>query len=98
MTDVAGAFELKLDKEGIAEILKGAEMQAMVAASTEQIASVAKAALPQGTEVETSFYTTDRAAGNVTIADGRGMVEQAENGVLSKAALGIGAEFKGGPE
>jgi hypothetical protein len=84
------SFELKLDNKGIAELLKSAEMHAMVDEATSRIVGDVRDSVPDGVNVETDSYTTDRAGGAVVIADIRGMIYQAENGVLTKAASQLG--------
>lgn len=86
-------FKLSLDHDGIAEILKSQEMRAMVDDATGKIAADVQSKVG-GMRVVTDSYTTDRAAGAVVIEDVRGMVEQAEHGVLTKSAKAIGADVK----
>lgn len=81
----------KMDNHGIGEILKSSDMTKMVDEATRKIAGDVQSQVGD-MEVLTDSYVTDRAAGAVVIADVRGMVEQAQNGVLTRAAQRHGAE------
>jgi hypothetical protein len=86
------SFRLELDHDGIAEVLKSQDMAEMVDAATEKIAADVQSVVGD-MPVTTDSYVTDRAAGSVVIEDVRGMVEQAEHGVLTKAAAAAGAHI-----
>lgn len=86
-------FSLQLNPKGIEEILKH-DLREMVDSATEEIADRVRASVKPGVEVTTRSYTTDRAGGAVVIEDVRGMAYQARDGVLTRAAKGIGADFK----
>lgn len=90
-----GKATLKLDSKGIGQILKSRDMRAMVDEATEKIQRNVDAATPYAAEkASVEQYTTDRVASSVQVNDLRGMTWQAEDGVLSRAALSIGADFK----
>lgn len=79
-------LSFRLDNAGVREILRGPEVRQLVDATAEEVAANVRALLSQGTVVDVSSYTTDRAAAAVTIVDVRGMGWQARDGVLTRAA------------
>lgn len=83
-----GAF--KLNRAGVAAILKSAEMAAMVDGAARKIAADAEAT--SGLPVEVATYTTDRAGAAVTITDPKALASQAKHGTLTRAAGAIGVE------
>jgi hypothetical protein len=82
----------KMDKAGIAEVLKSEGMRAMVDEAAEKIAAHAQSSVPANVQVGIQSYVTDRAAASVAIEDAAGMVYQAEHGTLTRAAKTIGAD------
>lgn len=83
-----------LDHEGIAEILKSAEIAGVVHSLAEEIAAHAdpEGEAEDGTVVDDAV--TDRAVSIVTIRDARGMIWQARDGRLTKAAAAAGLEVR----
>lgn len=86
--------EFELDAAGVREVLGSPEVRAMVDEAAGQIAERVRAAVPVPEAVEVHPYSTDRQAARVTIADRRAMAWQAKDGVLTRAATGIGADVK----
>jgi hypothetical protein len=86
------SLALKLDRGGLAELLKSREMRHLVDDATGRIAERVEHLVADDVDVVTDSYVTDRQAGAVVIADVRGMVYQAEHGTLTKAAAAVGAE------
>jgi len=84
----------RLDHDGIAEILKSAELATLVHGLAEEVAAQAdpNAEAEDGTVVDD--YVSDRAGSVVTIRDARGMLWQARDGRLTKAAAAVGLEVK----
>lgn len=82
---------LKLDHGGIAEILTSAPVAAAVREIADQVAAGVRSQKP-GAEVVVDSYTTDRAAASVTIRDVRALLWQVRDGVLTRAASGVGLE------
>lgn len=91
------AVNFRLDRSGIAELLKSPEVAAPLKSLGERVAGNVRAqglttgdgsALP----VEVSSYTTDRAAVSVTITHAAGVAMQAKHGALTKAAAAAGLE------
>lgn len=91
---MARRIKVSLDHHGIAEILKSSDMHEMVDEAAEKIADRVRGSIPADAPVVTRSYTTDRAAAVVVIEDLRGMVYQASDGVLTRAATSIGAQVK----
>ena len=84
----------RLDRRGIAEILRSEPVQQMVNAAALDIQMRVRAKLPPGARVLLEPYTTDRAAAAVVIADVRGMAWQARDGVFTRSVHEAGIEFK----
>jgi hypothetical protein len=87
------AKTVKLDRKGIASILKSQGMRAVVHEAAEDAAADLRTAgtvTRHNVEVEVHDYTTDRAASAVTIAHPAGLAMQAKHGVLTKAAQAAG--------
>jgi hypothetical protein len=95
---------VKLNHAGIAAILKGGEMHAVIAAKTEEVADhVRDAAGTVGAfkgsgeidvPVTSKVVTTDRAHGIVTLAHPAGVAVQAKYGLLTRAASAAGLQVK----
>lgn len=83
-----------LDRAGVGAILKGGEVRSMVGRATAATAGHARGLAGPGVEIVTRQGTTDRAVGQVIIADPKGLGLQATDGVLTKAAAAIGVEVK----
>lgn len=83
--------DFRLDSAGIAEILKSAEMQAAVTGLAESIAGDVRSQVGDA-EVVVDEYMTDRAAASVTIKHPKGLLLQARDGVLTRAASSAGLE------
>ena len=86
-------MKFRLDRKGVREILL-TQCGPAVNAAAAQAAARAKAAVDDDVPVETSPYTTDRRAASVTIAHPTGMLLQASDGVLTRAAAAVGLEVK----
>ncbi len=80
---------LKLDKRGIAQMLKSPAVAAVVHAAAEDVAARVDA---HGRPVEVRDYTTDRAASSVSIAHPAGLGMQAKYGTVTAAAAAAGLE------
>jgi hypothetical protein len=80
------AITVRLDRAGVAKVLKSAGVQRAVHRVAEKIADDVRSQKPDAAEVVVDDYTTDRAASSVTIKDARGRVWQARDGVLTRAA------------
>lgn len=83
---------IKLDRQGIREVLKSPEVRRVIHDITEQIADEVRASLDPDVDVVVDDYTTDRAASSVTIRDAAGKLWQVRDGVLTRAAAGQGLE------
>jgi len=79
----------KLDRAGVAELLKSAEFAAAVHGIAESIRGNVQV---NDAEVVVDDYTTDRAASSVTIKHPQALAWQARDGVLTRAASGAGVE------
>lgn len=79
---------VKLNKKGIAEILKSSGMAQTINGTAAKVA----AAVDSDEPVEVDSYTTDRRAAGVTIASERGETEEAVKGTLKRAAASVGLE------
>lgn len=87
--------QVQLDSDGMADLLKSGEVADVVHAYAESVAVTVRAALAAKdppVSVVTDRYVTDRAAASVLIADVRGRIYQARDGVLTKAAAAAGLE------
>lgn len=97
---------VRLNKAGVAQILKSSELQRAVTAAAEQVADNVRAQnikvgdrdggkhevdLP----VKVSSSTTDRARATVTITHPAGQAVQAKHGALTKAAAQAGLDVRG---
>lgn len=88
------AFKLdKLDSPGIAEILKSPAMAAVVRSTAQAVAAGVRQQQPSA-DVVVDSYTTDRAASSVTVRDLRAKLWQVRDGLLTRAAGGVGLEVK----
>lgn len=81
--------KVKLDYEGVGKILTQACRPAM---NRLAAAVAAEVDVPDDVPVVVRPYTTDRAAAAVTIAHPSGVVRQARDGALTKAAARVGLE------
>ncbi|MGW1998560.1 hypothetical protein [Embleya sp. NPDC001921] len=91
---MAPSWEFRLDYAGIREILRGDDVRRLVDGVADEIATRVRASVPADAPVEVRRYTTDRGAATVAIADARAMGWQARDGVLTRAAAGVGLEVK----
>lgn len=87
--------EIKLDHAGIEAVLKSSEVAGAIRGRAETVAAMVRGDVDAKDGVVVDNYTTDRAASSVTIRDTRGRLWQARDGVLSRAALSAGLEFRG---
>jgi hypothetical protein len=90
-------MKIKLDHPGVAAVLTSGEVASAIADLTETVASNAEGWETNSGEpipVVTSTYTTDRAAGAVTLAHAAGGPLQAKYGVLTEAAARAGLEVR----
>ncbi|MGW0504142.1 hypothetical protein [Micromonospora sp. NPDC003241] len=86
---------IRLDRKGVAELLKSAPFAAAVAAKAAAIKATVSAhqsVVRHGMPVETEAYVTDRAAQAVTIAHPGGLAVEAKYGALTQAASAVGLE------
>lgn len=81
-----------LDRRGIRKILRSEEMAGAVNTAAEAVAGHARTLAEE--EVTVAYYTTDREAASVALADASGANEQAEDGSLTKAARAAGLEVR----
>lgn len=81
---------VKLDRQGIAQLLKSPAFAAVVKHHAEAIAGDVRA--HTDAEVVVDEYTTDRAAASVTIRDVRGKLLEVRDGILTRAAAANGLE------
>ena len=94
------ARPVRLDSNGIGDLLKSSAMRSAVDKAANAVAENAR---DQGHTVESgealpvtvTSYTTDRAAASVALAHPAGVAMQAKYGVLTKAASDAGMEVKG---
>lgn len=86
--------DVRLDSDGLAEVLKGAPMRAAIDDLADDIATRVRGLVEPGTEVVVDSYTTDRAAASVTIKDAQAQLWQVRDGVLTRAAADAGLEVK----
>lgn len=87
--------DVQLDYDAVGELLKSQEMRNAV---MEVAVKVAAAVDADGAPVATRSYVTDRAAAAVTIMHPKGMLMQARDGVLTRAASSVGLEVKEKPQ
>lgn len=88
------AGKLRLDRGGIAEVLKSAKVRSVVDLSAETVAARVSETARNGDpiKVTTDSYTTDRAAAGVTLAHPAGLGIEAKRGSLARAAASAGLE------
>lgn len=79
--------QVRLNKKGIAALLKSLELQAMVNAEAN---AIAQAAGGEAAGVEVDEYTTDRRAASVKVPPAL----QAKSGALTRAAASRGLEVR----
>lgn len=89
-------MKIKLDHAGIGAMLRSPEVAAAIGAQTSAVRG--NVTLPahhaDRMPVKTESYTTDRAAGAVTIAHAGGLGVEAKYGVLVRAASAAGLEVR----
>lgn len=93
-------FSVRLDHEGIAAMLKSAEVREAVHTLAERAAAAVRAdpsVVRHKAPVRVADYTTDRAASSVTIAHAGGRGMEAKHGSLSRGAAEVGLDVKGYP-
>lgn len=86
--------DFRIDFEGVGEVLNSEGVRSEINKLAGKIYENTVAQLPEGVDVVTDSYTTDRAAASVTIRDGRGQGWQARDGVLTRAAAAAGLEVR----
>lgn len=87
--------KLKLDRAGMAAMLKSPPVAAEVKVLASEVAGRVSFTSHDGpVPVKTSSYTTDRAAASVTIEHASGMGAEAKYGTLSKAAASVGLQVR----
>jgi flagellar hook-basal body complex protein FliE len=79
-----------LDHKGLAEVLKSAEVHALMNDIAHQVAEAAAEAVNGASPVPVHEYTTDRGAASVSIR----AKYQVTDGVLTRAATGLGLEVR----
>jgi hypothetical protein len=87
------ARRIRLDRGGMAAMLKSAPVGAAVASLAQGVAEAVRADAAvqrNGLPVEVRRYTTDRAAAAVSIAHPAGLPVEAKHGSLTRAAAGRG--------
>lgn len=100
------ANRVKLDRRGVGELLRSAQMHRTVQAAAEAVANnVKEQNITVGDKdggrheyplpVEVSMTTTDRAHAVVALAHPSGLAVQAKHGALTKAAGQAGLDVKG---
>lgn len=86
--------DFRLDTAGVREVLRGAEVRALIDGKAQEVADNVKALVPGSTLIEVRKYTTDRGAATVVVADVRAMAWQARDGILTRAAGFAGLEVR----
>lgn len=90
-------LQFTLDRAGVGEILRSAEMAGAVDELARQIAADVRAGIADpdvADTVDVDSYVTDRAAASITIAHPMGMPLQAKHGVLTGAAASLGLDVR----
>lgn len=82
-------IEFRLDRAGIAEVLKSESMRALVNGAAQQVSANARAALPEDRQVDVQPYTSDR-QGATVLAVPHGPEDPKQ--VLADAARAAGLE------
>ncbi|QOC89878.1 hypothetical protein [Micromonospora craniellae] len=85
---------VEVNYAGIGEVARSDDVRQMVNQAADRIAGAVRASVGPDVPVTVTEYTTDREAAAVTIADRRGLGLQARDGVLTRAASGIGADVR----
>lgn len=85
-------IHVKLDRSGIAALLKSEGFAMAVKERAERIAEEVKASIGEDVDVAVDEYVTDRAAASITIRDARGRLWEVRDGVLTRAAATQGLE------
>ena len=91
---------IRLDHDGIGEVLRSAGVAAAIAAKAEDVETIVadhSSVQRHRMDVIRSAYETDRAAEGVTIAHPGGLGVEAKYGVLADAARGVGLEVTAEP-
>lgn len=83
---------LVISTSGIGDMLKSDEVRSVIDDLAQQVA--ARVSAGPGVDVVVDSYTTDRAAAAVIIAHPKGMLLQARDGVLTRAAASLGLEVR----
>lgn len=84
--------DIRLDSDGIVEVLNSDEVRDAIHGLAESIADEVRDSVEAENGVVVDDYTTDRAASSVTIRDAQGKLWQVRDGVLTRAAAGVGLE------
>jgi hypothetical protein len=90
--------KIRLDRDGIAEMLRSAPVEAAVLAKAEMVqrlTAAARTVAKRDAPVWVGAHETDRAAATVTIAHAGGMAMEAKHGPLTKAARAVGLDIAG---
>lgn len=86
---------IRLDHDGIADVLKGQAIRSLVDTAAASVASGITATISSGrVPVTVGSHTTDRAAASVTIAHPAGLAIEAKHGALVRAAAAAGLEVR----
>jgi hypothetical protein len=90
------SLKIRLDHDGIGDMLKSGDVAESIGALAEEVAAEARADpnVPLDVPVQTSAYVTDRAAVAIDLHHPSGLGLQAKYGVLTKAAGAVGLEVK----
>lgn len=84
----------RLDRAGVAQVLKSPEMRDMVNGLAVRVAGNARSSLPTDAPVDFRPYTTDRQGATVSIRHRRAMEWQERDGILTRAARSAGLEVR----
>ncbi|SCL33015.1 hypothetical protein GA0070616_4613 [Micromonospora nigra] len=88
-------MKVRIDYDGVREILKSAGVGALIDGATSAVAAQAathQSVVRHRMPVESDRYQTDREAGAVTIAHAGGLAVEAKYGALAQAAASVGLE------
>lgn len=88
---MARGAEFKLNPAGIAEIMQGGEMAAVVRSAADAVAS----GISSDFDVFLEDYVSDRAGTTVTVSAKNAAGIEAKYGVLASAASAAGLEYRG---
>lgn len=82
----------RLDRAGVAELLKSQPMADLVNEAADKVAANVRGALPEQAEVDVEHYTSDRRRATVMIKHPASAGWQAQDKILTRAAESAGLE------